>query len=92
MLNVKYGLQYSAFISSAFVHVLCKLTDTDEMEQYHWKPWGAVKPIGHARHDASFSHWKILVKGILRPHVTDRTSFQSRLESAVCRGAKNAMK
>ena len=30
----------SPFISSVFLHVSIKLTDTDQMEQYHRKPWG----------------------------------------------------
>lgn len=30
----------SAFISSVFLHVLRKLTDTRHVEQYHWKPEG----------------------------------------------------
>ena len=30
----------SVFISSVFLHVSIKLTDTDQTEQYHRKPWG----------------------------------------------------
>ena len=44
MLNVKYRdgafCPCSAFISSVFLYISIKLTDTDQMEQYHRKPWG----------------------------------------------------
>lgn len=44
MLNVKYGSGRSllSFISSVFLRVSIKLTDTDQTVQYHQKPLGAV--------------------------------------------------
>ena len=46
---------YSAVMSTVFLHVSIKLTDTDQTEQYHWKPWGGSGAVT-TRYVALVSH------------------------------------
>ena len=55
----------SAFISSVFLHVSIKLTDTDQTEQYHWKPCGgsvavSTRYVALVRHEEEITLEELL--------------------------------